>query len=90
MLVIVQAYPMGVLLQRHLEGLGDAILVPAQALACRGQRVVYFAVCLEPAASPPGPTSVPFTDHWVTMNLSESPHSILSNTAPQVPLSDPG
>lgn len=37
MLVIFQAYPMGVLLQRHLEGLGDAILISAQALACRGQ-----------------------------------------------------
>lgn len=65
MLVIFQAYPMGVLLQRHLEGLGDAILISAQALACRGQRVVYFVACLEPSASPPGSTAVPFTDHWV-------------------------
>lgn len=85
MLITSQAYPMGILLQCHLEGLSDAILSPAQALACRGQGVIYFVACPEPSPSLPGLTAISFSDHWVDhVPFRNLPHSILSRTVPQV------
>lgn len=46
----VQSYPISVLLQRHPEGLGDTILLPAQAFACRRQRMTWLIPL--PALSP--------------------------------------
>lgn len=63
-----QSYPMSVLLQCHLEGLSDAILLPAQAFACRTvSDLVYCAACPKPSQHQHMPLLVTtHTEHWGT------------------------